>query len=143
MEEVKKQGMESLFCPYELALELKELGFDEECLALYQSNHNNKPFININDKINIEALLSGKIKNEGIQYLTKAPLWQQAFDWFRNEHNLWSWIHKSASRPYNYHYSILKDARVYVEPDNNKSTYEEARLECIKKLIEIIKNESK
>ena len=65
---------------------------------------------------------------------------QQVFDWFRNEHNLCSWIYKSTSRPYNYHYSILKDARVYVEPDNNKSTYEEARLECLKKLIEIIKN---
>ena len=67
-------------------------------------------------------------------------LWQQAFDWFRNEYNLCSWIYKRASRPYKYHYSILKDARVYVESDNNKSTYEEARLECLKKLIEIVKN---
>ena len=33
MEKVKKQGMESLFIPYDLALELKELGFNEGVLA--------------------------------------------------------------------------------------------------------------
>ena len=38
MEEVKKQGMESLFCPYEIALELKELEFDEPCLGLYRED---------------------------------------------------------------------------------------------------------
>ena len=30
MEEVKKQGMESLFVPYEIALALKQLGFDKK-----------------------------------------------------------------------------------------------------------------
>ena len=32
MEEVKKQGMESLFCPYEQSLALKELRFEEPCM---------------------------------------------------------------------------------------------------------------
>ena len=38
MEEVKKQGMESLFVPYEIALALKELGFDEPCFGKYLSS---------------------------------------------------------------------------------------------------------
>ena len=142
MEEVKKQGMESLFCPYELALELKELGFNEGVLAQYRVDGYlcwGKDDCSLGSDISDEDYKNNCFPEFGC----RAALWQQAFDWFRNEHNLWSWIHKSASRPYNYHYSILKDARVYVEPDNNKSTYEEARLECIKKLIEIIKNESK
>ena len=142
MEEVKKQGMESLFCPYELALELKELGFDEECLALYQSNHNNKPFININDKINIEALLSGKIKNEGIQYLTKAPLWQQAFRFFREKYGLHYIICKNIQMDgYGYREVILIP---YMEENENTifKTYEEAEVECLKKLIEIAKEQN-
>ena len=142
MEEVKKQGMESLFCPYELALELKELGFDEECLALYQSNHNNKPFININDKINIEALLSGKIKNEGIQYLTKAPLWQQAFRFFREKYGLHYIICKNIQMDgYGYREVILIP---YMEENENTifKTYEEAELACIRKLIEIAKEQN-
>ena len=114
------------FAPYKLSLKLRELGFDEECLALYQSNHNNKPFININNKINIEALLSGKIKNEGIQYLIKAPLWQQAFDWLWNKTG-------------RYIIPIPNDDKEWLCMGNKFKTYEEARLECLKKLINIIK----
>ena len=133
------------FIPYELALELKELGFDEECLALYQSNHNNKPFININNKINIEALLSGKIKNEGIQYLIKAPLWQQAFDWFRKigyETSILrtppEMVGKGKIKKYSYF--------IWKEDDNPRGnqgfedTYEKAREKCLEKLIEIVSN---
>ena len=134
--------MEKQFIPYELALELKELGFDGECLALYQSNHNNKPFININDKINIEALLSGKIKNEGIQYLTKAPLWQQAFRFFREKYGLHYIICKNIQMDgYGYREVILIP---YMEENENTifKTYEEAEVECLKKLIEIAKEQN-
>ena len=78
MEEVKKQGMESLFCPYDLALELKELGFDEKCIGLWQSKYNSVPYLNINSVENIDTLLSGKIHNEDVNYIVKSPLWQQA-----------------------------------------------------------------
>jgi hypothetical protein len=135
--------MKNLFVPYKQALELKELGFDEECLGDYFE------FNDLNQKLKEDIQLC--ITQDDVNEYTvsnslypfwscSAPLWQQAFDWFRNEYNLCSWIYKSASRPYKYHYSILKDARVYVESDNNKSTYEEARLECLKNLIEIVKN---
>ena len=130
------------FIPYDLALELKELGFDEECLALYQSNHNNKPFININNKINIEALLSGKIKNEGIQYLIKVPLWQQAFRFFREKYGLHYIICKNIQMDgYGYREVILIP---YMEENENTifKTYEEAELACIKKLIEIAKEQN-
>lgn len=38
MEKVKKQAIGSLFCPYEISLELKELGFEEPCFGWYQNN---------------------------------------------------------------------------------------------------------
>ena len=141
MEEVKKQGTESLFVPYKIALELKELGFNEGVLAQYRVDGYlcwGKDDCSLGSDISDEDYKNNCFPEFGC----RAPLWQQAFDWFRNEHNLWSWIYKSASRPYKYHYSILKNAIVYVEPDNNNSIYEDARLECLKKLIEIAKEQN-
>lgn len=72
--------MKKQFVPYDLALKLKELGFDEECLAYYR---NPKLF----QLFNLE-------KYKGVnQILTKtdyvkAPLWQQAFDWFVENRNV-------------------------------------------------------
>ena len=130
------------FIPYDLALELKELGFDEECLALYQSNHNNKPFININNKINIEALLSGKIKNEGIQYLIKAPLYQQAFRWFREKYMLSGEIY-IFKNIWNFDIEDINNSiQLYTSDITSYSTYEEAELECLVKLIEIAKEQN-
>jgi hypothetical protein len=63
MEEVKKQGVESLFVPYEIALALKELGFEEPCFGFYDDMENNKP-------------IGGNFPCDG---RNSAPLYQQAF----------------------------------------------------------------
>ena len=83
MEEVKKQGMESLFCPYELALELKELGFNEPCFAIWSGFDENN--FSVTDTV---RLFSSKFSIDGTQSNTlyinptdnrvSAPLWQQA-----------------------------------------------------------------
>ena len=64
--------MKKEFVPYELALELKELGFDEECWFYYQ--HNSELRISL-------SFLHNKFSN---QMQCSSPLWQQVFDWFRN-----------------------------------------------------------
>ena len=83
MEEVKKQGMESLFCPYELALELKELGFNEPCFAIWSGFDENN--FSVTDTV---RLFSSKFSIDGTQSNTlyinptdnrvSAPLWQQS-----------------------------------------------------------------
>ena len=62
------------FIPYDLALELKELGFFEECLGFYiwQSWNNNS---------RLEIGNDGEYTCETI----KAPLYQQAFRWLYQE----------------------------------------------------------
>jgi hypothetical protein len=102
--------MEKEFVPYEQALALKELGFDEPCMSSRDMN-NGKGLIQI-------------------------PLYQQAFRWFREKHGLESWVYKS--RDMAYFYSILKEDR-YLNPSHQYTDYEEAELECLKKLIEIVK----
>ena len=63
--------MREQFIPYEQALELKGLGFDEKCIGLWQSKYNSVPYLNINSVQNIDTLLSGKIHNEDVNYIVK------------------------------------------------------------------------
>ena len=65
--------MKNQFVPYEMALKLKELGFDVECLASYYHAGKN---LDINQYIH-----NGK-------YTVLAPLWQQVIDWLRINHNI-------------------------------------------------------
>lgn len=123
--------MKKQFIPYIQALELKELGFDEQCFLNWYVPDNSAPILeDINDDI---------LSN----YYVKAPLWQQAFDWFREKHNLYFEIFNSPMyvhnawkfRTYNIENSRLRNANV----SKNFSTYEETRLACLIELIAIIK----
>ena len=122
--------MEKEFIPYSEALALKELGFDEPCVQAYHTNGENE----------LSAFYSNpNIVDEWLKKLPliKAPLYQQVFRWFREKKSLCSWVYQSNSGLY--HYSILKDDRYLSSSYNNETTYKEAELACLKKLIEIIK----
>ena len=136
MEEVKKQGIESLFCPYELALELKELGFDEISLFCYDTVHEGNPLSHCPHLL-LNSQLEG-FENEPIS----APLWQQAFRFFREKYGLHYIICKNIQMDgYGYREVILIP---YMEENENTifKTYEEAEVECLVKLIEIAKEQN-
>lgn len=118
--------MEKEFVPYELAVKLKELGFGNSVsyLGTWMTTNGYPEFIP-----------KGEIMCDDII----APLWQQAFDWFREVKN-----NTSTISPYlNFQGEKLYCFRIYTEFDsiivNNFKTYEEARKDCIKKLIELTK----
>ena len=71
--------MEKEFVTYEQALKLKELGFDEKCLAFY-----NGKFLD-STEYDFDSCVS-----KDIGYCVAAPLKQQVFRWFRDVwgHNL-------------------------------------------------------
>ena len=136
MEKVKKQGMESLFCPYELALELKELGFDEISLFYYDAAYEGNPLSHCPHLL-LNSQLEG-FENEPIS----APLRQQALRWFREKYGLHYIICKNIQMDgYGYREVILIS---YMEENENTifKTYEEAELACIRKLIEIAKEQN-
>ena len=136
MEEVKKQGMESLFCPYELALELKELGFDEISLFCYATAYEGNPLSHCPHLL-LNSQLEG-FENEHIS----APLRQQAFRFFREKYGLHYIICKNIQMDgYGYREVILIP---YMEENENTifKTYEEAEVECLVKLIEIAKEQN-
>ena len=77
---IKNKVMEKQFVTYEIALKLKELGFDESCLAVYfKDKFQLVKGFNIN---NVDL----HVANEFGGIL--APLWQQVIDFFRNEYNM-------------------------------------------------------
>lgn len=126
--------MEEQFVPEGLALKLKELGFDELCLSRFYGGG----FIMLPAH---DPLRNSEIKEH---WFCTAPLWQQAFDWFRNN-GLYSWINKSFSC-YNINivrYDNMEDCNVEVIEGlsfKDFNTYKEARLACLEKLIQILED---
>ena len=124
--------MSKEFIPYEQALELKQLGFNELCLFYYTDN---------------EAL---RIYHQSEIYddLVGAPLYQQAFRWFREKYNLFSVIDVDQTMEPLFCYSLSKYKGDFqwdnILPTYSELyyTYEEAELACLKKLIEIVKNDT-
>jgi hypothetical protein len=118
--------MKNEFVPYEEALALKELGFDEElCYGFYDEMDNNKP-------------------KAGISYgtINRAPLYQQAFRWFREEYNIHSIFEHDSD---NYYYVIqgVNDFD-FTTVDSSEENglylkYQKVQDACLRKLIEIVK----
>ena len=119
--------MNKEFIPYEQSLELKELGFNENCFASYTYDRCNEGAMAFDIKEQNGLRWSTNTNEECKQYKEPctAPLYQQAFRWFREKYNLHSHIEYSKGF---YEYWILLDVVGY-------DTYEEAELACLKKLI--------
>jgi len=130
--------MEKEFVPYELAVKLKELGFDEPCMAYYvetefTATSDAKLFlINRNDTIihNNSTYLSNDIY-EGV---ISAPTWQSAFRWFIEKYGLLL-QYDCGKVP---HFTIIQNLML----EDGLMTYEEAELSCLEKLIEIVESKS-
>lgn len=127
------------FIPYDLAVKLKELGFDEECLAgyIHLRGSNSWELAFYKDRI----INFNKTSN----LYVSAPLWQQAFDWFEDRYNLYLTIHGEALNGHRigFYYSITEEGWINfyesVDDDLIFDTKEEARQACLEKLIELCK----
>ena len=124
--------MNKEFIPYEQALALKELGFDEPCFGYYN-------MVNHSGKFQFDT----RIWENSDDYI-EAPLYQQAFRWFREKYVLDSIVQPTYSTKYQYRvFNVETKSKVQVYGDymgKEFKTYEEAELACLKKLIEITKN---
>ena len=132
------------FVPYEEALALKELGFNEPCFAYYTVI----PEDNINWFTIPEQSLSdgkrtfGRNENYNTKFFQKegtisAPTFSQAFRFFREKYGLKSWIQEHTTDTFIYEIrphklTDYKEGEIYVY-----EVYEEAEIACLKKLIEI------
>ena len=120
--------MNKEFVPYELAVKLKELGFDELCFGYYLCK--NSAFeVRLEITTNWIDLLPYDSSS------CKAPLYQQAFRWFREKYGLYHQMH---NRLIDWGVAIRNIQTADIEwSDGNYISYEEAELNCLTKLIEI------
>jgi len=126
--------MNKEFIPYKQALELKELGFDEPCVAFYY-----KDLDNIYQKYCESFLSNDDAYCCGEKILCAAPLYQQAFRFFREKYGFFIQIFQYIDTK-EWDFNIYWDSEDEDFLNEPYPTYEEAELECLKKLIEIVKN---
>lgn len=153
--------MEKEFIPYELAVALKELGFDERCLIdynieqgkMYVEYHEdgitNTELDKTTNELNEEQRENGEFLFE---YSYAAPTWNQAFKWFREKYNLVCIVFNDDGdiehdnlrynweiRVVTHSFKNMKNQKNACVGEYNYKTYEEAEIECLKQMIEIIK----
>jgi len=119
--------MKQEFVPYELAVKLKQLGFDEECIAYYDLRND------------LEFYGGDNLKDTHCVQLN-TPLFQQAFRFFRNNYQM---QHRIVSKrqfgELVFYWDVFSaDEITSVLYNNQFKTYEEAEFACLEKIIEIV-----
>lgn len=122
------------FIPYEEALFLKEIGFDEFCAHVYFEDLSGDFFI---------ALKSFYAKNSSPEICDNkdivAPSYRQAFSFFREKYKIEPQIE---SDMLGYAAAIVDrfiPKKYYLKPISLFQTYEEAELACLKRMIELVR----
>jgi hypothetical protein len=126
--------MNKEFIPYELALGLKQLGFQERCLGHYWEN-----LFYFRTTFHHPSTMPNSPES------CLAPTYAQAFRWFREKYKLKCCIIPLVCEQ---GYSDLYESRIHQEKHSisiigNYKIYEEAELACLKKLIKIVKGGNK
>ena len=132
IEEIKKE-----FVEYEEALVLRQMGFNEPCFGYY-----NEEYLDGTNPQPISLVIEYNKRSSNVFYMIPAPLYQQAFKWFRTKHNLDIIIPPcgdSNLKTIGYFYEIMMGENTPNIESEDFKTYEEAELACLKKLIEITK----
>jgi hypothetical protein len=115
------------FTLYPEALELKQLGFDEPCLASYY---------HAGRRLDICEYI-----NHG-EYTVLAPTYSQAFRWFRDKYDLYCYVEPYKDNQFDY--VVVSDLFGQEDCDGELlNTYEEAELACLREMIKIIKEKQK
>jgi hypothetical protein len=133
--------MEKEFVPYEQALELKDLEFNEPCFMFYEQETSSKYLQKgIDDEYwgdYSEPRDWNSIPNKPWKpfcQCVSAPTFSQAFRWFREKYDCHHTIQ------HNKKYVGIAYSSVVNFSIDEFNTYEEAELACLKQLIEIVKS---
>lgn len=125
------ETLKDIFVPYKIAVQLKEIGFDEPCIAYFNSTSimPDYPYMYVKDY--------NKNSTENKNFTT-APTWEQVFKWFREKNYQSNIVFNFGS-----FYGFIEDTRKIeaFAADEDYATYEQAREQLVLKLIEIYKDE--
>ena len=132
------------FVPYEPSLDMKELGFNEPCFGWFRSTLIPSNFTEyfLETEFGMNESPSDWVNSNFLDKACSAPLYQQSFRFFREKYNLDYEITYAGKKG---EYKAFVEEYIYGNNGSSPSifSYEEAELECLKKLIEIVKDENK
>ena len=140
---MKNNNYPSWLVPIEIAKELKEIGFKENCY--FEFSYDNGLTLEANKRdentiIEIDDLLF--CANEVWQNIS-IPTWEQVFEWFR-EKGFESYIRLENLFVYEdcrYSYVITNKKNILINCKSDFNDYNEAREALVKALIRTYKNE--
>jgi hypothetical protein len=128
--------MEKEFVPYQLAVKLKALGFDEPCFKYIYTGDTG------NNYDHYEEIVPSKALNFNADDLCiSQPTFSQAFRWFREKKLADGSVsrHGEADGSYSYRWDIVYEERHF---QKGYRTYEEAELACLETLIKHVESKS-
>ena len=131
--------MQKEVVPYEESLALSQIGFVQSCWHAYHD----LTFPSKEDKHKLETVhnLTSYMESCVYQYVNPvlAPTYSQAFRWFREQYQLYAWVkveYEYGGITPTYYITSKRQGDIAGGPFN---THEEAELACLRKLIEIVK----
>ena len=134
------------FVSYEMALALKELGFNEPCFYQYVRDYDEcGELIPIVSETNYPILRNNtEVSDFSGGDCFAAPTFSQAFRWFLKKHKLYAVIIPTITMDWTYLAMTVVENMIEVPPYKNVKAYdysikEEAEQACLLKLIEIVK----
>jgi hypothetical protein len=119
--------MDNEFIPYDQALALRVQGFDEPCLAWYEIGGSVL-------RPNATKVTLGTTQTNSNSEMVAAPLYQQAFRWFR-KHDMYHEIQVDTTTHIKFRYRIVNSFGAMIISEYSYDNYDEAELECLKYLI--------
>lgn len=145
--------MKEIFVPYEIATQLKEIGFDEPCMCYYNIDEllileiPQPSDLHLNLNTDIVLFDYNSVFNEledhqeEIETYHSAPTWEQVFKWFREKGIICSINPRLYADLFFYEIFLKTDEenkRSYI--GNENMSYEECREKLILKMIKIYGN---
>lgn len=137
--------MNSDFVTPELAGMLEEIGFDEECYAFY--DRNNLEFVVTFPKAASKGWKWVEYNNQSEIVPTdnvKTPTYSHAFQWLLDSHHVFGVVIPTVTMNWTFKTMTVVEYLVEVPPYDHVDAYDyysysEARLECLKQLVNIVK----
>jgi hypothetical protein len=142
MEEIKKE-----FIPYELALRLKTLGYNEPCMVYFEQGILKRFEPNFLDVQILNSDFNNRLEGHHLSSCS-APTWQSVFKWFR-ERDFHTTIESYHCLGNDKPFGLGIDQKIngiwdYVDysGDGNFDTYEDAQIKAIESILEIMEKKT-
>ena len=138
------QNYPTWLVPLEIAIKLKEIGFDKKTMFYFFSGDTTFKF-SISEDMPLDYILPiGDIELDNYNrkgFYASIPTWEQIFEWFREKgyHGIIAVIYEDGNDKYSYRIEFLDELITDFNQDN-PLTYEEAREALVKALIQTYKS---